>query len=108
MTTQAEIGLSPPEPYSVKLVTDMTSDELVAFVEKRQTKRLQMQLSAHRIRKADAAMNAPEIISKKLDTEHEKLQKILDAYAKHEEKLTKAISNVVALRSQLGLEDHNA
>lgn len=86
----------------------MTSDELVAFVEKRQAARLKVQLSAHRIRKADAAMNAPEVISKRLDTEHEKLQKALDGYLKHEEKLTKAISNVVALRSQLGLEDHNA
>lgn len=85
----------------------MTSDELVAFVEKRQEARLAYNIAAHRIRKADTALNAPEVISKRLATEHDKLQKALDGYLKHEEKLSRAITNVVALRSQLGLEDHN-
>lgn len=105
---QQEIGLTPPQPYKVKLVCEMTSDELVAFVENRQKKRLSIQLAAHKVRKADAQLDAPAVISRRLETAHEKLQKALDAYTKNEEKLTKALSDVVALRSQLGLEDLRA
>lgn len=104
MSTQQETGAL---PYKVKLVVDMTSDELVQFVESRQKRRLEVQLSAHKIRKADAAINAPEVISRRLEIEHSKLQKALEAYERAEDKFTKALSNVVALRSQLGLEDHN-
>lgn len=84
----------------------MTSDQLVAFVETRQKRRLEVQLAAHRRRKSDADIK-PEIISKRLETEHAKLQKALDSYVRAEEKVTKALSGVVALRSQLGLDDHN-
>jgi hypothetical protein len=104
MNGQVETG---PTPYRVPLVTEMTSDQLVAFVETRQAKRLKVQLSAHKIRKADAEMQSPAIISQRLAREHEKLQKAMESYERAEEKFTKALSNVVALRSQLGLEDHN-
>lgn len=84
----------------------MTSDQLVAFVETRQKRRLEVQLNAHKRRKADADIK-PEVISARLAKEHEKLQKALDSYLRAEEKVTKALSGVVALRSQLGLDDHN-
>ena len=93
-------------PYTIPIVTEMTTDQLVAFVETRQKRRLEIQLAAHKVRKSDAEIK-PEVISKRLETEHAKLQKALDAYVKNEEKVTKALSGVVALRSQLGLEDHN-
>lgn len=92
------------QPYKIPIVTEMTTDELVAFVERRQTKRLEVQLAAHRRRSSDAQIK-PEIISKRLETEHAKLQKALDSYLRAEEKVSKALSSVVALRGQLGLEE---
>lgn len=94
-------------PYTIPIVTEMTTDQLVAFVETRQKRRLEVQLKAHIVRKSDLEIK-PEIISARLAKEHEKLQKALDSYVKAEEKMTKALSGVVALRSQLGLEDHTA
>lgn len=95
--------MADPIPFKLKSVQEMTSDELVSFVEARQKKRLEISLAAHTRRASDKTIK-PEIISARLEKEHEKLSKALDSYERAEDKVRKALSSVIALRAQLGLE----
>jgi hypothetical protein len=91
-------------PFKMPIVTEMTSDELVSFVETRQKKRLEVVLAAHTRRTADRSIK-PEVISSRLEKEHVKLAKALESYERAEDKVRKTLSAVIALRAQLGLED---
>lgn len=90
-------------PFEVKTVDQYTSDELVAFVARRQEARLQVLPHIASSRKYAGEIKV-EIISQRLAQATDKLQKEYERHMRSEEKLTKALSAVIALKTQLGLE----
>lgn len=94
-------------PFEIKSVDQHSSEALLALVSLRQDERMKA-LPVITKTRADAGAIKIEVISERLRKASDKLQKEYDRHCRSEEKLQRVLTEVVALRSQLGLDPIDA